>query len=69
MDCRVVVGAAIPVYDVTEPEEAIRIAISKTGGTLNPDPSCVEITMGSRTPLGGGGLLPAFVAANGAIRN
>jgi len=49
MDCRVVVEAAVPVYDVGTPDEAVRIAISKTGAMLNPDLSYVEIRMGSRT--------------------
>ena len=67
MDCRVVVEAAIPVYDVTNPEEAIRIAISKTGGMLNPDLSYVEISMGSRTSPDGEELQPAFIAADEAL--
>ena len=67
MDCRVVVEAAIPVYDVTAPEEAIRIAISKTGGMLNPDLSYVEISMGSRTAPSGEELPPAFIAADEAL--
>ena len=67
MDCRVVVEAAIPVYDVTAPEEAIRIAISKTGGMLNPDLSYVEISMGSRTSPSGEELPPAFIAADEAL--
>jgi len=67
MDCRVVVEAAIPVYDVTAPEEAIRIAISKTGGMLNPDLSYVEISMGSRTSPDGEELPPAFIAADEAL--
>ena len=49
MDCRVVVEAAVPVYDVESADEAVRIAISKTGGMLNPDLSYVEIDVGSRT--------------------
>ena len=64
MDCRVVVEAAIPVYDVTTADEAIRIAISKTGGMLNPDLSYVEISMGSRTSPDGEELPPAFIAAD-----
>ena len=67
MDCRVVVEAAIPVYDVTASEEAIRIAISKTGGMLNPDLSYVEISMGSRTAPSGEELPPAFIAADEAL--
>jgi len=67
MDCRVVVEAAIPVYDVTTPDEAIRIAISKTGEMLNPDLSYVEISMGSRTSPDGEELPPAFLAADEAL--
>jgi uncharacterized protein (UPF0212 family) len=67
MDCRVVVEAAIPVYDVTTADEAIRIAISKTGGMLNPDLSYVEISMGSRTSPDGEELPPAFIAADEAL--
>ena len=67
MDCRVVVEAAIPVYDVTTPDEAIRIAISKTGEMLNPDLSYVEISMGSRSSPDGEELPPAFIAADEAL--
>ena len=52
MDCRVVVEAAIPVYNVETADEAVRIAISKTGGMLNPDLSYVEIEAGTRTSPG-----------------
>ncbi|HKJ58631.1 MAG TPA: DUF555 domain-containing protein [Halobacteriales archaeon] len=65
MDCRVVVEAAVPVYDVETPDEAIRIAISKTGDMLNPDLSYVEIDMGERTcPECGHVSEPAFIAAD-----
>ena len=67
MDCRVVVEAAIPVYDVETAEEAIRIAISKTGKLLNPDLSYVEIETGSRTSPEGEELSPAFVVATEAL--
>jgi uncharacterized protein (UPF0212 family) len=68
MDCRVVVEAAVPVYDVSEPEEAVRIAISKTGKMLNPDLSYVEIDMVDRScPHCGGDLDPAFIAADEAL--
>jgi len=53
MDCRVVVEAAVPVYDVETADEAIRIAISKTGEMLNPDLNYVEIETGNRTSPGG----------------
>ncbi len=67
MNCRVVVEAAVPVYDVETAEEAVRIAISKTGTMLNPDLSYVEIETGSRTTPGGEELPPAFVAADEAL--
>jgi uncharacterized protein (UPF0212 family) len=67
MDCRVVVEAAVPVYDVASPDEAIRIAISKTGEMLNPDLSYVEIEVGSRTSPAGEDLPPAFIAADEAL--
>jgi uncharacterized protein (UPF0212 family) len=68
MDCRVVVEAAVPVYDVETPDEALRIAISKTGELLNPDLNYVEISMGERTcPHCGDDLDPAFVAADESL--
>jgi uncharacterized protein (UPF0212 family) len=67
MDCRVVVEAAIPVYDVETEDEAIRIAIAKTGEMLNPDLNYVEIDMGSRTTPNGEELPPAFIAADEAL--
>lgn len=67
MDCRVVVEAAVPVYDVSAPEEAIKIAISKTGEMLNPDLNYVEINMGTRTSPSGEELEPAFIVADEAL--
>lgn len=67
MDCRVVVEAAIPVYDVETEDEAIRIAIAKTGEMLNPDLNYVEIDMGERTGPEGQELPPAFIAADEAL--
>ena len=67
MDCRVVVEAAVPVYDVETEDEAIRIAISKTGEMLNPDLNYVEISMGTRTAPSGEELPPAFIAADEAL--
>jgi uncharacterized protein (UPF0212 family) len=65
MDCRVVVEAAVPVYDVGTADEAVRIAISKTGEMLNPDLNYVEIDMGERTcPHCGDDLETAFIAAD-----
>ncbi|MFC3476642.1 DUF555 domain-containing protein [Halobacterium litoreum] len=68
MDCRVVVEAAVPVYDVQSADEAVRIAISKTGEMLNPDLNYVEIDMGERScPHCGDDLQPAFVAADESL--
>ena len=67
MNCRVVVEAAVPVYDVATADEAIRIAISKTGEMLNPDLNYVEINMGERTSPSGEELPPAFLAADEAL--
>jgi uncharacterized protein (UPF0212 family) len=65
MDCRVVVEAAVPVYDVATADEAVRIAISKTGEMLNPDLNYVEIDMGERScPHCDEALEPAFIAAD-----
>ncbi|MFB6143660.1 MAG: DUF555 domain-containing protein [Halorientalis sp.] len=68
MNCRVVVEAAVPVYDVETPDEAVRIAISKTGEMLNPDLNYVEINMGERAcPHCGDDLEPAFIAADESL--
>ncbi|QSG06206.1 DUF555 domain-containing protein [Halapricum desulfuricans] len=68
MNCRVVVEAAVPVYDVETADEAVRIAISKTGEMLNPDLNYVEINMGSRNcPHCGEELEPAFIAADESL--
>jgi uncharacterized protein (UPF0212 family) len=68
MNCRVVVEAAVPVYDVETPDEAVRIAISKTGEMLNPDLNYVEINMGERScPHCGEELDPAFIAADESL--
>ena len=67
MDCRVVVEAAVPVYDVETADEAVRIAISKTGEMLNPDLNYVEINMGHRQTESGEELPPAFIAADEAL--
>jgi uncharacterized protein (UPF0212 family) len=68
MDCRVVVEAAIPVYDVGSVDEAVRIAISKTGDMLNPDLNYVEISIGQQScPHCGEERAPAFVAADEAL--
>jgi uncharacterized protein (UPF0212 family) len=68
MDCRVVVEAAVPVYDVETSDEAVRIAISKTGAMLNPDLNYVEINMGERScPHCGETIEPAFIAADESL--
>jgi uncharacterized protein (UPF0212 family) len=68
MDCRVVVEAAVPVYDVGTADEAVRIAISKTGEMLNPDLNYVEINMGERScPHCGEAFDPAFIAADESL--
>lgn len=68
MDCRVVVEAAVPVYDVGTADEAVRIAISKTGEMLNPDLNYVEINMGERVcPHCHEELEPAFLAADESL--
>ncbi|ELZ02568.1 DUF555 domain-containing protein [Natrialba asiatica] len=67
MNCRVVVEAAVPVFDVETADEAIRIAISKTGEMLNPDLNYVEINMSERTTPSGEELPPAFIAADEAL--
>jgi uncharacterized protein (UPF0212 family) len=68
MNCRVVVEAAVPVYDVGSPDEAVRIAISKTGEMLNPDLNYVEINMSERScPHCGEELEPAFIAADESL--
>ncbi|WP_275739669.1 DUF555 domain-containing protein [Halorhabdus sp. SVX81] len=68
MNCRVVVEAAVPVYDVETADEAVRIAISKTGEMLNPDLNYVEINMSGRhCPHCGEELDPAFIAADESL--
>lgn len=67
MNCRVVVEAAVPVYDVETADEAVRIAIAKTGKMLNPDLNYVEIEAGERTAPSGEQLSPAFVVADEAL--
>jgi len=65
MDCRVVVEAAVPIYDVETADEAVRIAISKTGEMLNPDLNYVEINMVDRScPHCGEDVDPAFIAVD-----
>ncbi|NHX35498.1 MULTISPECIES: DUF555 domain-containing protein [Halolamina] len=63
MDCRVVLEAAVPVYDVATPEAAVGAAISKVGSSLNPELSHVDIEPRSRRSPRGAELPPATVAA------
>lgn len=49
MDCRVVLEAGVPVFDVGSDDGAVRIAIAKTGSLLNPDLNYVEITPSTRS--------------------
>lgn len=63
MDCRVVLEAAVPVYDVATPEAAVGAAISKVGEALNPDLSYVDIEPRSRRSPRGADLPAATVAA------
>jgi uncharacterized protein (UPF0212 family) len=67
MDRRVVLEAAVQVYDVTDRSEAVRIAVAKTGEMLNPDLSHVEIAAPDRERPDGGRRPPAFVAAGEAL--
>ena len=67
MDRRVVVEAAVPVYDVETTDEAVRIAISKTGEMLNPDLNYIEINMAHRETEAGEPTVPAFIAADEAL--
>jgi len=65
MNCRVVVEAAVPVYDVETEDEAVRISISKIGDMLNPDLNYVEINVGDRSCTEcEESLEPAFIAAD-----
>ena len=58
----------MPVYDVETADEAVRIAISKTGEMLNPDLNYVEIDMGERScPHCGEEFEPAFIAADESL--
>jgi uncharacterized protein (UPF0212 family) len=67
-DYAVTLEAAVPIYNVETPNEAVRIAISKTGDMLNPDLKYVEITAVNRPcPDCGATHEPAFVAANDGL--
>lgn len=67
MDRRVVLEAAVQVYDVSSRDEAVRIAVAKTGEMLNPGLSHVEIAAPPREAPGGGTRPPAFLAAGEAL--
>lgn len=62
MNCRVVVEAAVQVYDVETPNESVQIAISKVGEMLNPDLNYVEID--TRDQEEGD---PAYIVADEAL--
>lgn len=70
MNYEVALEAAVPVYDVESPDEAVRIAISKTGNMLNPDLEFVEIeTSEQPCPECDEEIKSAFVAADeGLVR-
>lgn len=63
MDCRVVLEAAVPVYDVATPEAAVGAAVSKVAGLLNPEMDDVAIDPRDRRSPRGASLPPATVAA------
>ncbi|MEF8799880.1 MAG: DUF555 domain-containing protein [Halolamina sp.] len=63
MDCRVVLEAAVPVYDVATPEAAVKAAVSKAGEWLADDMGYVDIESRSRRSPRGAELPPATVAA------
>lgn len=63
MDCRVVLEAAVPVYDVATPEAAVSAAVSKVGEWLADDMGYVDIESRSRRSPRGAELPPATVAA------
>ena len=62
MNCRVVVEAAVQVYDVETSQEAVQISISKVGDMLNPDLNYVEINTREESEAD-----PAFVVADEAL--
>jgi uncharacterized protein (UPF0212 family) len=63
MDCRVVLEAAVPVYDVATPEAAVGAAISKLAGLLNPEMEKVDIDPRDQRSPRGAEIPPATVAA------
>ena len=63
MDCRVVLEAAVPVYDVATPEAAVGAAISKIAGLLNPEMEKVDIDPRDQRSPRGATIPPATVAA------
>jgi uncharacterized protein (UPF0212 family) len=63
MDCRVVLEAAVPVYDVATPEAAVSAAVSKVGEWLADDMGYVDIESRSRRSPLGADLPSATVAA------
>lgn len=67
MDRRVVLEAAVPVFDVATPDAAVGAAISKVGKSLNPDLSYVNIEPRRRRSPRGDDIPPATVAAGEAL--
>lgn len=64
MDSRVTVEAAVSVYDVETVDEAVSIAIAKTGKMLNPDLNYVDIGKSSVDQVeDDADVEPGFVAA------
>jgi uncharacterized protein (UPF0212 family) len=67
MDCRVVLEAAVPVYDVATPEAAVGAAISKLAGLLNPEMDDVDIEPRDQRSPRGAEIPPATVAAGDGL--
>ncbi|MFB6220894.1 MAG: DUF555 domain-containing protein [Halolamina sp.] len=63
MDCRVVLEAAVPVYDVATPEAAVAAAVSKVGDLLSPEMDYVDVEARSQRSPRGAEIPPATVAA------
>lgn len=64
MDCRVVLEAAVPVYDVATPEAAVDDAVSNVRDRLSSDMTDVDIEPRTRRSPRGAALPPATVAAD-----
>ncbi len=64
MDCRVVLEAAVPVYDVATPEAAVDTGVSKVRALLSSEMDDVEVEPRTRRSPRGTALPPATVAAD-----